>query len=356
MNATDSVVDQAIAKLDAEDAGTDTSKASEDKSDDKTKADDTAAKPTKSDKGSESSHDTAKPAGKSDDKSGKDADKRSGDTAEPAKTDDKDSTDEKDKDGKFTADDALEVDDKPKGEPQTPTDNAGIQLSQDEQKYVAEHIGEPLVLKGYKEVDGKLQATEVKAYSWSDVPKDFKFGSDSEFGAAGDGFRRLEDKAGQILGQFRQNQSDASAQNFEKRENEGIRSDLSELQNEGRFPKFTVQPGAKGFDDTPEAKQVADVLGIMQERNQAYLDQYNQGRPYKHIGFAEAFDIWERQNPQKQAEKQKADDQKKEDAERKQTATTSERMRGTDASNIVKPTVRAGTTTRDILARIDAEM
>ncbi len=92
----------------------------------------------------------------------------------------------------------------------------------------------------------------------------------------------------------------------------------------------------------------------MSERNAAYLAQYNQGRPYKHIGFAEAFDIWERKQGTAKATKKVDDAQDEEDKERRERgAEKGSSNRGMSTSNLVKPTVRPGTTTRDILNRID---
>lgn len=342
---TNQVVEQAIAKADAEDAGIDTTK-QDDKKDDSKAQDDSASKSAAS-RDSKAADD--KGAAKDDDK-GADTAKKSGEEA--AKTED-------DKKGEFTADDALEVEEPTPpadGKPAAPTDNAGIALSPAEQTYIKDNIGEPIVLRGYKEVDGKLEPYEVKAFAWENVPRDFKFASDADFGNAQNAFNRLDQKATNLLGQYRQQQSESVRNDFERRENDGIKADVADLQKEGRFPKFTVQPGADGFDDSPEAQQMADVLKVMAQKNEMYLKQYEQGRPYKHIGFAEAFDLWEKSNPDRQAAKKADDDQKKEDDERKtKAADRSDSNRGMSTSNIVKPTVRPGTTTRDILARIDAE-
>lgn len=173
--------------------------------------------------------------------------------------------------------------------------------------------------------------------------------------AAQTSFMQLEQKANQLLGNFRQNQSTQAANDFQQRENEGIRADVADLQKEGLFPKFTVQPGAAGFDDSPEAKQMAAVLDLMTSKNEMYFKQYQQGRPYKHIGFAEAFTEWNSKKPAK-VDAPEDTAQKKEDEERKKTGSErSESNRGMSSSNIVKPTVRPGTTTRDILNRIDNE-
>lgn len=328
---TTDVVEQAIANLDAEDAGLKPEEGKENQDGKKTE-DAGAGKPATGDDAGKAGDEDAGKAGDDKGKEGED-------------------------EGEFTADDALEVEEKPTdAKPAAPTDNAGIQMSPAEQKYIVDNIGQPIVINGYKlNAEGEREPYEIKAYAWENVPKDFVFASDSDQGAAADAFRRLDQKATDLLGNYRQQQSNQQAQDFERRENEGIRADVADLQKEGRFPKFKVQPGAAGFDDTAEAKQMADVLKIMGERNEVYLQQFNQGRPYKHIGFAEAYEIYERTNPDKKAEQKRDEAQAKEDQERKGTAERGSDNRGASASNIMKPTVKPGTTMRDIMARIDAE-
>jgi hypothetical protein len=353
---TTNIVDQAINNLEAEEAGivADDDKKPNGGADDKAAdkkpdaaADDGAGKP-------KSGEDDGKAGDKSPAKPQYDKDgKRIEAPAEDEPELDKDGKPiEKPKEGEFTADDALEVDDKPDA-PAAPTDNAGIQLSPQEQKFIADNIGEPIVIRGVRGEGENAKEVEIKAYSPQDIPADFKFANDQQLVAAQTGFMSLETKANQLLGNFRQNQSQTAARDFETRENEGIRADVADLQKDGLFPKFTVRPGEAGFDDSPEAKQMAEVLEVMSDRNQTYLKQYEQGRPYKHIGFAEAFEIWAAKNPASQAAKKADEDQDAEDKARKATAERSTSNRGMNPSNIVKPTVRAGTTTRDILARID---
>jgi hypothetical protein len=354
---TSSIVDQAINNLEAEEAGivVDDDKkpngGADDKADKKpdAAADDGAGKPKSGEDG--------KPAGDKEpakpqyDKDGKRIEAPAEDEPE---LDADGKPIEKPKEGEFTADDAIEVDDKP-NEPAAPTDNAGIQLSPAEQKHIADNIGEPIIIRGVRGEGDNAKEVEIKAYSPADIPADFKFANDQQLVAAQTGFMSLEQKANQLLGNFRQNQSQTAARDFETRENEGIRADVADLQKAGDFPKFTVRPGEAGFDDSPEAKQMAEVLEVMSDRNQTYLKQYEQGRPYKHIGFAEAFEIWRANNPASKAAAKADEDQSAEDKARKATAERSTSNRGMNPSNIVKPTVRAGTTTRDILARIDAE-
>lgn len=334
------IADQAINRMEAEEAGIvpapDADKPKDDA--DKGGSDD---KPKDTDKDAPKDDAAGKP------KSG-DGDKSDDDKGDDKKPDEDEP--------EFTADDALEIEDKPADDkPDAPTDNAGIQLSPAEQKYIAENIGEPIVIRGVRGEGDAAKEVEIKAYSPADIPADFRFANDQQLAAATTGFQQLETKANQLLGNFRQNQSTQAASDFERRENEGIRADVADLQKEGRFPKFKIQPGQAGFDDDPAAQQMTEVLKVMTSTNEKYLAQYNQGRPYKHIGFAEAFDIWERNNASSAASKKAEEDQKKEDDERKARGSEEGASnRGTSASNIVKPTVKSGTSTRDIMARIDA--
>jgi hypothetical protein len=281
-------------------------------------------------------------------------DKGDGDTAKGAGDADDGSAGADEDDGEFTADDAIETEEQVK-EPTGPTDNAGIQLSPQESKFIADNIGEPLVIRGIRGTGDNAKEVEIKAYSPNDIPADFTFANDQQRTTAQTGFMRLEQKANELLGSYRQTQTQTQAQEFEQRENQGIKADVLELQTEGRFPKFKVRPGEPGFDNSPQAKQMAEVLQVMTERNELYLKQYEQGRPYKHIGFAEAFDLWEAKNPDRQAAKKADADQAKEDADRKQVAEQGTSNRGMSSNGVVKPTVRSGTTVSDILNRLDSE-
>lgn len=354
---TSQIVEQAIAKTEAEAAGIvvdDDKKPKEGAADDGKVTEDGKDGKPKSGEG-----DKPKPGDAADDtpkydKDGKRIEAPAADEDEKPELDKDGKPIEKPKEGEFTADDALEVETPKPAEPAAPTDAAGIQLSLAESKHIVGNIGEPVVIRGVRGEGDAAKEVEIKAYGPNDIPADFKFANDQQRTAAATAFYNIEQKANKLLGEFRQTQSNTAAQDFERRENEGIRGDVADLQKEGRFPKFTVRPGETGFDDSPEAKQMAEVLGVMSERNATYLAQYNQGRPYKHIGFTEAFDIWERQKGTAAATAKKDEDQKHEDEERKERgAEKGSSNRGMNPGKIVKPTVRAGTTTRDILARID---
>lgn len=348
MSVLDNIADQAIAKLDHDDAGQpdDTNNPAGNGGQD----DDRGGEGTPGAAGKQGAEGGGGAAGNQGDADGDGSGKTEGNGNKPAKTEGGDAEEE----GEFTADDALEVEDKSQNQ-QQPTDQAGIALSPQEQKYIADNIGEPIIIRGVQGEGDNAKPVELKVYTPLEIPKDFKFTSDADMMSAQTGFQSLEQKANSLLGNYRQQQSDAAALDFERRENEGIRADLADLQKAGQFPKFTKRPGDEGFDETPQAKQMAEVIAIMQDRNSTYMKQYQQGRPYKHIGFAEAFELWQAKNPQVQAEKKRDDDQKKEDQERKKAAEDGKSNRGSTGMNIRKPTIRSGTTIRDILARVDAE-
>lgn len=341
MTQTTDIVEQAIAKQEAVDAGIiedDTKKPDGDGAGKGT--DDTKDKKTEEDKSTTGKSGTGKGDDAADDKGADD-----------------------DKTEKFGVDDAVEVEEPTKPAQEQQRDASGIQLTPAESKHIADNIGEPMVIRGIRGEGENAKEVEIKAYSPDDIPADFKFMSTQAQMQAQRGFDKLEERATELLGQFRQNQSQDVQKDYEKREDEGIKFDIGELQKEGvevdgkvhKFPMFSVRPGAAGFDDSPEAKQMAEVLDIMGQKNDMYMKQWQQGRPYKHIGFAEAFELWVRANPKTATDKKADEEQKKEDDERKRGGTErSQDNTGMSAYNIQKPTVKAGTSTRDILNRIDS--
>lgn len=336
MPSAQEIAEQAIEKLDQDDNGDAGAGAADDKKggDDAANKDDKGAGAAGDDKGDSNGGDADKGDGKADD---------GGDGA--------DDKGKKDDEGKFTADDALEVDDKPAPTNEAPKDAAGIQISPDEGKYIADNIGEAIIIRGIQGEGDNAKEVSLKVYSPGEIPADFKFANDREMQLAQSGFYRLENRAQQLLGDFRNQQSGKAAQDFEQRENQGIRDDVSELQKEGAFPKFKVKPGEAGFDADPAAQQMGDVLKFMAERNDMYLKQYNQGRPYRHIGFREAFELYSA----KQSTKSRDTAQQDEDKERKKVADKVATGQGQTSEKLQKPRVSHGTTVSDILNKYEGE-
>lgn len=351
MSDTDAVLSQALEAMDLEDAdiaAEANDKGGSDAKDNQEKdtTDAGTSKSTTSEDNKESG--PARDSDKSDTGNDDDA-KESQDRA--AETDGQD-----EEEGQYTADDALEVDDTPTPANSAPVDQSGVQLSAAEQKYVIDNIGEPVVLNGYKlDKDGNQVDYTVKAYAANQIPRDFNFTSQVDQLQAVQAFNGLEQKANTLLQQKRSDDSRSAAADYQRRENEAIQSDVAELQKEGRLPKFRVRPGEAGFDEDPGAQIIDEVLKIMADKNQKYYEDSQKGKAYRHIGFEQAFDIYERTNPARQAARKADADQANEDKARKTKAERGDSNRGDAPKNIMKATVPAGTTTRDLMAMLDAE-
>jgi len=90
----------------------------------------------------------------------------------------------------------------------------------------------------------------------------------------------------------------------------------------------------------------------MNEKNTQYLDRYNKGSAYKHIGFEEAYEMM----PKTQETNTQTQRQTREDNERQNKAGRVGGNTGTEAqSNARKPTVRQGATLDSIVERIENE-
>lgn len=251
---------------------------------------------------------------------------------------------QKDAEG-YTAD-QLEVEDTPEDDgPQTPTETPEIDTSKldDESKYIIDNL--PYITARIKEGKG---TKEVQVKSWTQLPEDVEFASKRDELAFMNALTAQENRALSLQGKFQQDQQASQNQQFEEKENALIREDVAALQKEGELPKFKIKMDDPEFEKDPATQEVQKIMGFMEERNQQYLAEYNQGRPFRHIGFREAFYMYQR------TEKPKTE-QKREDDERKELAERLTGSRGLTSNELRKPTVRPGTTINDILNRIDQE-
>ena len=192
-----------------------------------------------------------------------------------------------------------------------------------EQQYILDNIS-PIRVRG--EVDGKVNEYEVLAPD--QLPQGFKFLDDRDMALATKSFAMLETKAEQLQNEYRNQATVKAGQEFKAKEDAAYRQDIGALQRSGDLPKFTVAPTDPKFEQDPNVQLVQDILDFKEAQNQKYMDEYNAGRPYKHIGFEEAFRMFKREQP---AKANKA--QVKEDAERKNVAkrTTGSKSNKADA-------------------------
>lgn len=264
----------------------------------------------------------------------------------PAKGDDTPEKGKNDNDDEvgFTADEIEE-----EGKPAT--DSSAVKPTEidtdgltPEAKYIVDNL--PYMTARIK--DGE-SVREVQVKSWTQLPEDIQFATERDRLAFTNALTAQENRALDLQRKFQATQQEKQTKDFEAKENEAIRQDVARLQREGDLPKFKVKADDPKFSQDPATQEVQKVLDFMNDRNKQYLDEYNQGRPYRHIGFEEAFHMYARKNPSTST------DQHIEDKERKKNADKVGGNRGLSSRELKKPTVRTGTRIDQILDRIDAE-
>lgn len=257
---------------------------------------------------------------------------------------DKKTTEEED-DG-YTADELEEADEGEEDKPADSRQDDGKSTKPDnltpEGRFIYDNLPEIVT----RDKSGK----EVRLKTYTELPEGFEFYDKRTEVAFIANINAQELDARDLQRQFQEQQTQTSAKEFEQRENAGIKSDIADLQKSGDLPKFKLSPDDPKFATDPATEEAQKVLDYMNERNTQYAKEYEQGRPYRHIGFREAFYMYKRDNPgdiKSRAEHE-------EDKERKEIADKVAGNIGLSKSEMPKPVVKTGTTTRDILARIDS--
>jgi hypothetical protein len=257
-------------------------------------------------------------------------------------SDDKNKPDEKE-DEDFTA---AEVERKAEDAPTTEVETAPVNTDNlnDEGKYIVDNL--PFMVARIKDGDN---IKELQVKSWTQLPEDVTFASKRDELSFMNALTAQENRAQSLQNQFRQNQQTEQAKNFEKLEDDSIWVDVAELQQEGIIPNFTGPKDNPTFKTDADAERMEAVVNYMKERNGQYLAEYNQGRPYRHIGFKEAYFMYDRQHPAEKPE------QKKEDENREEVADHMNVNRGLAAKEFKRPLIKSGTRIGDILDRFDAQ-
>jgi hypothetical protein len=210
-----------------------------------------------------------------------------------------------------------------------------------EQQYIYENLPE-IVTYGK---DGK----EYRVKTYTELPNDFEFASKRDEIVFQSNITAQELNARNLQTQFQSEQTARSTQEFNERENAGIRSDIAQLQKDGLLPKFKAQPDSPDFDKDPAATQSQAVLEFMNKENEKYLAEYQTGLPYRHIGFREAFYMYKAQNP----DKARSTAQQEEDAARLETARRTSGARN-DNAKVSQAPQQIYTSGRDLLNYVDS--
>lgn len=273
--------------------------------------------------------------------------KPEGEAEEKPKEIEKPETPEEGKDPKedkgYTADELeLEAEEKPTSKVETPEVNTDGLTP--EAKYIVDNL--PYLMARIKDGD---EIKEVQVKSWTQLPQDVEFASKRDELAFMNGLTAQENRALSLQQQFQNAQGEERTKAFKDNEDRASREDIAKLQKAGELPKFTTPPEDSKFNEDPATVEIQKVLDLMNKRNDQYLAEANQGRPYRHIGFEEAFYIYQRENPKTTPE------QKKEDKERKDIADEMSQNHGLTSKGLEKPRVKSGTRIEQILDRIDQE-
>jgi len=239
-------------------------------------------------------------------------------TAEDSEDSDDKETDEAEG---YTIDEGDE-EEKSEAEPTTSTQANPNQLTA-EQQYVLDNIG-TFKVRGTVPGSDKVEAFDI--YTIEQLPAGFKYESETELALAMKRDNYNEQRAENLLNDFRGQETRKAAAEFKVREDNADRQDIGNLQREGELPRFTKEPNAKDFDSDPAVELVNNILKFKEDQNQKYLEEYNAGRPYKHIGFEEAFRMYKYQNPDKMDV-----ELKKEDEARKSLAKRTTKAKGTSS-------------------------
>lgn len=209
-----------------------------------------------------------------------------------------------------------------------------------EQQYILDNLT-PITVRGM--VNGSDEVKEFKVLAPEQLPQGFKFIDERESAIANKAFATLETKAERLQVDFRTQQSAKSSQEFVEREKQADREDIGRLQRDKEIPRFKADPDSPEFDKDPGVQLVQDVLDFKDKRNDQYAKEYQAGRPYKHIGFEEAFRMYRHQNPDKVNDAQSKEDKARKDLARRTVSTTSGDVRTPE-----KPRAHSGMGSRDL--------
>ena len=245
-------------------------------------------------------------------------------------------SDGKEDDEGYAIDDGDEAEEKPKDEAAAATTEPTNLTA--EQKYILDGLT-PLKVKGTVGSDDKVQ--EFTVYAPEYLPQGFKYVDDRESATANKAFAMLESKAVERQNEFRNQETAKSTEAFQEAEKAADRADIGKLQRDGDLPKFKLSADDPKFDTYPAAVEIQSILDFKDKKNAEYLEQANAGRPFKHIGFEEAFLMYQRENPKEDTA------QVKEDKERIELANRTSGTAGSDGG-LAKPRVHSGMGSMDL--------
>lgn len=190
-----------------------------------------------------------------------------------------------------------------------------------EERYLYAHIA-PAVLTGE---DGN----QVVVYSINNIPKDFKFGNQSDLTRARNDFMRIDQELQTRRAEYADRVAEQKADAAQRADAAEDLSEIQDMQEEGLIPDFAKADSVEDMADDPAAQLTDMVLGLKNDMNEYYADRDLN----RNVGFREAYNEFMRENPEiqdaldKDREEEAETPLKREDEERNDIArrTTSSR-------------------------------
>lgn len=199
-----------------------------------------------------------------------------------------------------------------------------------------------LTVHGREGGEGQVKSYQVKAAG--QLPENFEFTSKREELIFTQSLASQELKAQQLLNEFNYNKQQETSKQYDQQENADIRSDMGDLQREGKLAKFKYPPSDRRFNDDPAVKEAQAAIEYMNDKNATYTKA---GKLYR-ISFRDAFEQLQRADTKTTPE---AKAQGKEDADRKQVSRQT--GAGRSASATPPPKARIARNMEDLISRID---
>ena len=213
-----------------------------------------------------------------------------------------------------------------------------------EQKYIVENLA-PIKVQGV--IGDSTDLKEYTVYDPSQLPRGFKYTDDRERDIASKSFISMENQALKLQADFRGQENQKAQKAYKEQEEKADWEDIASLQKTKDLPLFKLKPTDKDFDTDPTSVLIDKVLEFKEELNKQYLEGYNNGRPYRHIGFEDAYVKYLKVNPPNA----KSDAEVKEDKDRKDLARRTSGANGDLAKSGEKPVILSSK--RDIDNYID---
>lgn len=210
-----------------------------------------------------------------------------------------------------------------------------------ELKYIVDKL--PNISVNIKTSKGP-ETFNVKSYTQIPGYPNIEFATKGDEIAFNSAMAAQEARALQLQQEYQGQQSRQQIDTFNEKENESIQEDIIALQKSRDLPKFKVTDiNDPGFDKDPASVEIQKVLDYQGEMNDQYLQAYNLGRPYRYIGFKEAYKLWRIDNPKTSKE------QEEEDKGRREVSRRMGGAQGTTPDVKNRPTVPRGMSATDIV-------